>query len=316
MLKNFIVCLECVSPIMMLMLFGFLLSKTKTISEKFGDDSQTIVFNYVLPINMFLTIATTSIKEVFDGKLVGYSLLAYGLLVIIGIVVSKILSKDPKQQVAISQGLFRANYAIIGIPLTEAVFPNNPVTANAAVILGIYIPLAAVVAVLLMEFSLSKNQPIKKVLISILVNPIFTWSFAGLIFSVLRITGFIPNVVMVFLRFISNMCTPLSLIAIGCSFVLSKCKETMGMTVFVSFLKTFGTLILFMYPAYLLGITGEKLGILCIFLASPSAVANYAMTRSVGGDYDLSGNIIVVSTIMSMFAVVFGIAALKTFGLF
>ena len=90
---------------------------------------------------------------------------------------------------------------------------------------------------------------------------------------------------------------------------------TVRLAVVASLIKTVITPLVFIFPAHLAGISSLKLGVLYIFLAAPTAVTSYTMTRNMGGDYDLSGNIVMISTAMSFFSIFAGMFIMKTIGI-
>ena len=63
--------------------------------------------------------------------------------------------------------------------------------------------------------------------------------------------------------------------------------------------------------AILLGFQNMDLGILFVYLVSPTAVSSYVMARAMKSDFELSSNIILISTFFSMFTCLVGVFILK-----
>jgi len=313
MLSNFLICLNGILPIFLLILAGNVFKRIKFIDDGFASKANNLVFNAAIPCVLFYDISTTNIKSQFDLKLVSAAIGATVIMFFIAFLLSLAVTKENKKRAAFAQGVFRSNYAILGIPLTKALFEES-IAANASVILAISIPLFNVLAVILLTGFLGKKRGIGGVLAGVAKNPLIIAAALGVLVSIFKIP--IPEFIMKTIFYIAQMCTPLSLIVIGASFTAQKAKGTVLLSVVASFIKTFIVPALFVYPAYLYGVEGPKLGVLFIFLAAPAAVSSYVMTRNMGGDYDLVSNIIMISTAMSFFSFFIGMMIMKTIGIF
>lgn len=312
MINNLMICINGIVPVFMLILIGVFLKKIKLLDDSFTKKSVNLIFKLVLPVMIFNDISTSEIAENFDGKIVGIATVSIFIMFFISWVIVLFSTKDNKKRAAFSQGAFRANYAILGLPLTKAVFPSENMV-NATVILAVSMVIYNVLSIIFLEMFLNSKGGIKSTLTGIIKNPVIISAVLGSIFYICGIN--LPTVARSTLSYIGQMCVPLSLITIGASMVYEKVKSTMKLAVWGAVVKTIINPLLFTFPAILLGIKGGNLGVLFIFWAAPCAVAGYAMTRNMGGDYDLAGNIIMVSTAMSFFVMFIGLFLLKNAGL-
>lgn len=311
MFNNFILSYNAIVPIFLLVLIGVLLKKAKVVDEHFASKATNLVFKVCLPAMLFKDIATINIIEKFDTRLVLFSVCATIILFIAGIVCSVVIA-DPSRRAAFAQGVFRSNYAILGVPLTKAIFPPE-IAVNASVLLAVTVPFYNVLSVVLLTSLLEKKRNPKAILLGIMKNPLIIGAISGTAFSLLHIS--LPVIIMKPMGYLSDMCTPLSLIVIGASFTWSSAKETFKPAFIASISKTFISPLIFMPIAIVLGIEGDALGVLFIFLASPAAVSSYTMIRNMGGNYHMAGNIVLLSTALSFFAIFLGIMTLKYFWL-
>lgn len=312
-MDNFLLCVNGVVPIFLLIILGVYLKKWNVVGEGFCEEATKLVFHIALPILIFHDIAASDIKTGFSLSVTLVSTISMAVLFFLVWGITLFVTKEPKKQAAFSQGAFRANYAILGLPLTKALFGSGAV-ANATVILAISMVMLNVLAVIYIEMFLNHQGGIKTTLLGILKNPIILAAALGSVFYFCHIP--IPTFIDVGLTHISNMCVPLSLITIGASMRYENMRETLKSATLGAAIKTILVPLLFMPLAMLMGFRGEDLGVLFIFWASPSAVAGYAMTRQSGGDHLLAGNIIIISTALSFFAIFFGTLVFKTIGVF
>lgn len=313
MMDNFLLCVNGVVPIFLLIILGVYLKKWRIVGEGFCEEATRLVFNIALPVMIFYDIAASSISTGFSWSVIWVSTISMAVLFFLIWIITCFATKDPKKQAAFSQGAYRANYAILGLPLTKALFGTAAV-ANATVILAVSMVMLNVLAVVYLEMFLNGDGGMKRTMAGIFKNPIIIAAVLGSVFYFLHIP--LPTFVDTSLTHISRMCVPLSLITIGASMHYESMRETMGLATMGAAIKTILVPLLFMPIAMLLGFRGEDLGVLFIFWASPSAVAGYAMTRQSGGDHLLAGNIIMLSTAMSFFVIFFGTLLLKTIGVF
>ena len=65
----------------------------------------------------------------------------------------------------------------------------------------------------------------------------------------------------------------------------------------------------------LVGISGAELFVVFCMFATPVAAASYPMAQSMGGDADLAGEYVLVSTLLSIVTIFFWILILKNFGM-
>ncbi len=312
MIENFWLCVNGIAPIFLLVGLGILLRKWKIADECFGEKATKLVFRLVLPLMIFQDIATSDIGTGFDGRLILFVIVSILIMFAACYMLARVATKDNRRRAAFAQGAFRANYAILGLPLTKALF-GEAAAANGTVILAVSMVLLNIFSVVCLESFLNREGGIKNTLLGIAKNPIIIGAVLGTVFYV---TGLrMPVVLDKTIAYISDMCIPLSLITIGISMRYANLRETLPLSLLSSLIKTGITPLLFLVPALLCGIRGAGLGTLFVFWASPAAVAGYAMTRNMGGDYDLYGNIIMLSTAMSFIFVFLGVFIMKNLGI-
>ncbi len=312
MIENLWICINGTVPIFLLVGLGILLRKWKIADEVFGEKATTVVFRLVLPVMIFHDIVTSDIGNTFDGRILLFAIVSVMIMFVLAFLAAKAVTKDNRRRAAFSQGAFRANYAILGLPLTKALF-GEAAGANATVILAVSMVLLNICSVIYLETFLNKEGGLKSTLRGIAKNPIIIAAVLGMVGYACKLR--LPTVLDKTVSYISDMCVPLSLITIGVSMKYANLKETLPLALGASLMKTAVTPLLFLLPALLLGFRGNDLGTLFVFWASPAAVAGYAMTRDRGGDYDLYGNIIIFSTFLSFLFVFFGVFILKNLGI-
>ena len=67
--------------------------------------------------------------------------------------------------------------------------------------------------------------------------------------------------------------------------------------------------------AALLGFRGVALGIILVLFGAPTAVSSYIMAKNMDSDYELAGQILLLTTMMCLFTIFIGIFVLKSLSL-
>jgi predicted permease len=222
--------------------------------------------------------------------------------------------KNPKDKSSFIQGAFRGNYAIIGLALISNLFGNDAL-GKATIILAFLLPLYNVLAVIVLTVPLKTDEKpiLKSAVWDILLNPLILAVIIGLPFSIFNIK--LPQLVLSTGNFLADLALPLALIGIGGSFNIENLKKASNLALGSSIIKIVLLPIILTTGAYFLGYRNVDLGIMFIVFAAPTAIASFVMADVMGANSRLAGNIIMITTLGSVFTISIGILILKSFGL-
>lgn len=112
-------------------------------------------------------------------------------------------------------------------------------------------------------------------------------------------------------NFLSELALPLALIGIGGSLNLQNLKKASGLAFTSSVIKIIITPLILTAGAYYAGFRGEDLGMMFVLFACPTAIVSFIMAEAMGCNSKLAGNIVLVTTIGSVFTIAAGIIILK-----
>ncbi|MDR2898850.1 MAG: AEC family transporter [Clostridiales bacterium] len=311
MFDNLIFSINAVLPIFLVMLFGVFLKQIKIINQTGAKQMNNILFNFALPTSLFLDIAYADLSEIMDFPFIAYSVSVTFIWFFICWAVAYFFIKERTMKGPFVQGSFRSNYAIIGLPLVANILGYDP--PKAAIITTFVIPIFNVFSCLILTIYAGEQVSVKDTLImaakNIVRNPIITGIFLGILFSLSGLK--MPYVLGATIEDISDLSTPLALISIGASMDFEKVRQRMTPALGVCFLKLVGMPLLFMTIAFFMNMSAENLVILFVFLASPTAVSSYVMATNMGADEYLASNIILLTSLLSIFTFTIGIYVLK-----
>jgi predicted permease len=161
--------------------------------------------------------------------------------------------------------------------------------------------------------SKERKLDLKKTLREIILNPLIVAVFVGLPFSYYKID--IPQVIDLTAGFLAELALPLALIGIGGSLNLNNIKKASGLAFSSSAIKVILLPIILTIGAYYFGYREIDLGIMFILFACPTAIVSFIMAEAMGANSKLAGNIVLISTVASVFTIASGIVILKELSL-
>lgn len=293
-MQNFLISFNVVFPIFLMMVLGFFLKKINIMSDATVKQVNNVIFRVFLPLMIFKNVYESDIDSVFDPKLILFAAISVIALVVVLFLVIPLIEKDNKKRGVLIQGLFRSNFVIFGLPVTEALCGSG-VSGSASVLVAIIIPIFNFIAVITLESFGDKKGGIGKILKGIVTNPLIIASVIGLAVSFI---GFkFPSVVEKSIGNVAGITTPLALIMLGASINFKAVKGNLRQIL----IGVLGRLVV--VPAIFLALAvfvfkfrGNDLAILLTLFASPAAVSSFTMAQQMGGDDELAGHLVMFGT--------------------
>lgn len=186
---------------------------------------------------------------------------------------------------------------LFAIPLTENIF-GRAGTAAASTLVAVIVPIYNVSAIMILEYFRGGNIRPLTLLKKVLSNPLILGAIAGAAFVLigLRLPSCIEKPVSQF----ADMTTPLALFVLGGTLQFSSMKHNMKYLLPVLAIK------LLLLPAIALtaasAMSFEPLERFVYFtmFATPIATASYPMASNMDGDGSLAGELVVLSTCLSV----------------
>ena len=111
--------------------------------------------------------------------------------------------------------------------------------------------------------------------------------------------------------YLAQMTLPLALICIGGTLSLAALRDSGKLAVDVSLVKMVRLPLIGTLGAWLCGFRGVELGILFLYIGSPTAAASYVMARAANANHQLAAAIIVITTLMAAITTNIGIFILQ-----
>ncbi len=330
--------LNAVLPILLLIGLGYILKRVGFVNENFLKIGNKFVFRVALPILLFTTIYKIEGFKSINWSVIVYAVIATLILFIIGLIISSILIKNKKQKGPVFQSVFRANYAIIGIPLAQAIGGSDAVIV-VALVSAVVVPLINILAVVALTMYVRNEEedihPFKATLIKIVKNPLIIAIFLGLITLLIRswIVDPVTNEAVFTIKdnlkflytpltWISNMASPLALIVLGGTFeflAIKNMKREIFIGTFarvvISPLVTIPLAILLSTKTNFFNFTIVEYPALIALLASPTAISGAIMAKELNNDAKLAVQLVVWTTTLSIVSIFIVVFIMRTFSL-
>lgn len=307
-MENLILSLNVVLPLFITMSLGYFLKYLNMFDNNTLDTMNNITFKSFLPMLLFYNIYKTDLQGVFNLKLMIFSATCVIALYLILYLIVPLIEKDNKKRGALLQGLFRSNFVIFGIPITESLFGSEKVGV-AALLIAVIVPLFNILSVIALETFRGGKPDFRKISIGIIKNPLIIASCLGILTLLLKIK--IPTAIEKTISDVSKIATPLSLILLGASFKFDNIKKYLKQTTIAVVGKTILTPCIILPICIMFGYRGVELTTLMIIFAAPTAISSFTMAQQMDSDSDLAGQIVVFTSAFCVVTVFMWIFILK-----
>lgn len=318
LLDNFVYSVNVILPVFILVALGIVLKKLGVIGENFSDAVDKLVFKLALPAMLFKEVAGSVLSEALNPKLILFVGVGIPLLFAAVTVIICLCVHDNGKRGAMIQGICRSNFAILGLPLIGNMFGDGGVSEAALVMPVTIILYNTLSVVVLTVFAPKENrsstaQTVKKIVKNIVTNPLIIGVVLGLPFMIWQWE--LPLVAEKTVQYLSGMVTPLALISLGSTVRWKSFRDKMGYTLVAALSRTVAVPAVMVTIAALLGFRDASLGTVLILFGTPTAVSSYIMAKNMKSDHELAGQILLLTTMLCLFTIFFGVFILKSLAL-
>ena len=313
MLQNFIICVNAVIPSAIYLLIGILLKTAGVVSDEDVKKFTRVVFVTLYPFIMFDNLYGKNIGENFDLLLVVYSVLFTCLQIAVTWFAVSRLVKEDRNKGTMIQSAFRSNIILMGLPVGINLFGKGNVTQVALVILFV-VPIYNVMSVVVLERFRGGKADLVRTTKNVIKNPIILGAIAAGVVMLIGIK--LPVPIEQTVSTLSDCTAPIAMILLGAALNLKGFSSDRKKIAFCVASKIMIWPALGIAGAVWLGMRDVALIAVLLMLATPTALASYAMAESMGGNGRLAGETVVISTIGACFTMPVWLFILKTAGMF
>lgn len=326
-MDDLLFAINAVLPIIIMIAIGYVIKRIGLLSDDTAKKLNTLVFRIFLPAMLFLNVYKIEDLGAIDLSFVMYAIGMTFLLFLVGVVAVHVLFRENAQRSAILQGIFRSNYALVGIPLAQSLFGDEG-SIMASLLSAFIVPVFNMLAVVsLTIYSAGDKKPsFSGVLRGIVKNPLIQGIVCGLAalgirallvhFGIsFRLTQITP--VYKTLQSLSNVATPLALIVLGARFELSAVPTLKRQIIFGTVARVVVVPIVGLSGALLIGgCSGAQFASFVACFCTPVAVSSVPMSQEMGADAELMGQLVVWTTLFSALTIFLASYILRIIGIF
>ena len=315
-MKNIIVSFNVIAPVFFLMVLGYLMvNYTSLADRKLTKQANAIVFKIFLPCMLFYNVYQSDIGAEIHSRIKLCIWAAGGLLilfVLLCLIVPKVVKQENQQGVVI-QGIFRSNYVIFGVAVVQNMYGVKS-TTTAAILSAILVPMYNFLAVVALSiFGEKRETDWKKIILDIVKNPLIISSVLGIIFSLLGIR--LPTAVDTTVQDLAKLSTPIAFMILGGDLDFSKVRGNLKVASVVLTIKLVILPLIMIPMIVMMGYRDADLLSGLLAYQTPVAVSSYIMAQQAGADGQLAGQLVVFSSVLSIFTLFVTILILRTIGL-
>ncbi len=316
-MKSLILGFSVVFPLFIYMAVGYIIKSKNWISDKTVDEMNKLVFNVFMAITLFLNAYNVEKDVLLEPEHLMLAALALGFVFVIITVTNFVCNslKVTKERKAIFiQAAYRSNIALFGLSVNTTIYGEGN-SGFLAIMIAILIPFYNIISVYLYSSAgaSGKKVSIKKVIINVIKNPLIIGSLLGLGFTLVDIK--LPVLLVTTLRDMSRVTTPLAFILLGAGIVFGNMAKNKVALICAASTKLVIVPTTILIISVLLCYREQALvAILCCF-ASPAAVSINTMSVEENVEPEFAGEVVAVTTVMSIVTIFFYISGLSYFNL-
>ncbi len=302
-----------VLPVFLVVGLGFSLKGSGLVDAEFLFRLNRLIYYVALPALLFYKIATADFSSSFNPRLLAGMVLSTVAVFAVSYLYTVLRRYPMTARGAFTQAAFRGNVFYIGLAIVFNAYGSEGF-AIAGILIGFLVPLMnglAVLALLLPQRRRDIRFGKTFWLAQFILNPLIIASIAGIAWSFFKVP--LPLVFDRTLAILTGMSLPLALLSIGASFSFAKLRGEIHKVVMACSIKIVWMPILASIILVMLGVSGMELGIGVVLAASPTATASYIMAQQLHSDAELSGSIIMLSTLLSLITYSVALFMLRSF---
>lgn len=292
--------LGVVLPLFVVMAIGYLSRMVKLIDDSGVGVVNRLVFWVFLPAILFVSVYETNLQEAFNFPLVLFSTLGTTVVFLVSFFLIPKLEKKRDRCGVIIQGLIRGNEVYFGFPIVVSL-----IGAQYLGLMSIVVAFAVLFyngySIFALEYFKGDTVDKKEISKNLITNPFILATIAAVIMNLVGLV--IPDVLMIGIRSLAGVATPLALFLLGASFNFTSTRGYLKEVIWTTIFRLIIIPGVVVALSMLLGFSSNETVILFVTFGVPTAVASYSMARQLDADYELASQIVVYTSSFAILTV-------------
>jgi hypothetical protein len=255
-----------------------------------------LVANIALPAFLVAEIGASTLRVSLSPRLVGSVLAATVVVTLLALGAGLLMKWPAPQRGVVAQAAMRGNVAYVGFPVILAAVGQAGLRI-AAVTAALLIPLMNLLAVVVLEHYRAQHDRRRLLFLKVFANPLVVASLLGLALAAVewRPWGWLDRT----LRVLADFALPAALLALGAQLEIRRWRGVWRQAATASLLKVIVLPLLGWWLLVELGTPPTETAVGVLLLATPTAISSYPVAAALGGDTDLAGACVLLTTAAS-----------------
>jgi predicted permease len=316
MLNNLLFSINTVLPVFLVILIGFYMKKMEYLDDFISGKINAILINFSIPVMFFSNMVNADLENIMDIKFISFAVITTLITFGVAWVFSLIFVRKRKQIGAFVQGCFNGNYVFIGFPVMANIIGGEAPEISLAVITFV-VPIYNILSVAILSIYSEEKRSFKDAALlavkNIVSNPLIRGLMLGLVFLILGIK--LPQSIQLTCDYLASVASPLALLCIGANISMANVSKTVKPAMLAVLLKLVILPAIFIPLAVYMNFPSESIVVLYVMHAVPAAVSSYTLATMLGSDGELASNIVLLTSLFSIFTFTVGVFMLRSAGI-
>lgn len=299
-MDSFLLALSVVFPMLLMMSVGVLVRRAGVVDAYSAKKMDGLNFRLFLPCLLFVNIYQSDLAHDFSPAVVLYVLAAFLVLMTLLFLIVPRLLKKPEQISVVCQAIFRGNFVIFGLTVTEYIYGADS-TGTASLLSAIVVPLMNVTAVVLLEYFRpggSGHVEPKKLLLGVAKNPLIIGCALAVLASLAGLR--LPDMVFSPIQSMSKVATPLAFVLLGATLSLDGFRRNRKLLAWTLLVRMAVVPAVTITAAILLGFRQVELASIMVLFGAPTAVSSFSMAQQMGADGELAAQLVALTSVCAL----------------
>ena len=293
-MNGFQLCLRAVLPAFLIIMAGYASKRAGFVRESDIPRMNAMAYRAFMPVMCFYNVYRSDISSAIRPGLLAFSVVGVLFVYALSWLYAALFVRERNRRGVVIQGLYRSNFLIVGLSFAEGLMGDENLgcisVCGAAIV-----PLFNILAVVTLEAYNGETPDKKRLLLNILQNPLLLGSVAGAIFLFAGIS--LPEPLALAVQQMGQAASPLLLFLLGAFFRVGNVRNHLRDLLAVCMGRLVVVPGVMLAIAALMGFRGIEFVTLMALFASSAAGNSFTMAQQMGGDADLAGDIVVMTSL-------------------
>lgn len=313
-MDNFLLCLNAILPLLLLMLLGYWLRHSGVISHEGFSAMDKLSFQILIPAMLFSNVFHADFhSDLYPQAILFMELGILATFLLAFFLVPRLVPNNKAVDATIIHGITHGNLAVLGMPLMLNLFDSDAVVVYSILMACSSLLFNPLMVFQHLYFQGERVKPLR-LLRNIFTSPFLVGTLLGMLCNLLGLQ--FPTFLETTLSNLKSIASPLCLIALGGSFSFAAIHGSFREVSGVVLTRCVILPAMILGVAVLLGFRNVTLASLLVIFACPSAAATYSFCTGYCGDPELASQIVVYSTVFSIFSMFCWLFLFLQLGLF